>query len=159
MENLGHFWVEINSPSPDGVGQDAENQREGDRIVVKSEWITKIGPERLFRLASPEMQFYLSGRASPEHLRFHDFIWTAERRLPELGIHPSAWTEACTQMGEDCATIAVLILDARHSHPDTPIISAGGYLRGMTRARQQGQLNLVGSLIGLSERRLQEHAM
>lgn len=146
------------SPPPDGVGKNAEKQRDGEGGFVNSEFIAKIGPERLFHLASPDMQLYLSGRASPDRLRFHDFIWTAERRLPELGIHPSAWREACAQMGPDRATIAMLILDARRSHPDTPIFSAGGYLRGMIRAFQQGHLNLTGSLIGLTERQRQEPA-
>ena len=40
----------------------------------------------------------------------------------------------------------------------TQIISPGGYLRGMTRAFQQGQLNLMGSLIGLTERKRQDQA-
>lgn len=39
------------------------------------------------------------------------------------------------------------------------IISPGGYLRGMTRAFQQGQLNLMGSPIGLSERKRQDQAL
>ena len=146
------------NPSPNGDGKNAEKQRDGEGSAVNSEFVAKLGPERLFRLASPEMQLYLSGRASPDRLRFHDFIWTAERRLPELGIHPSAWREACAQMGPDRATIAMLILDARRSNADTPIFSAGGYLRGMTRAWQAGQLNLMGGLIGLSERQQQEHA-
>lgn len=145
-------------PPPDGGGKNAEKQRDGEGSAVNSEFVAKLGPARLFCLASPEMQLYLSGRASPERLRFHDFIWTAERRLPELGIHPSAWREACDQMGPDRATISVLILDARRCHADTPIFSAGGYLRGMIRAWQAGQLNLMGSLIGLSERQRQERA-
>jgi replication initiation protein RepC len=36
------------------------------------------------------------------------------------------------------------------------LVATGGYLRGMTRAFQQGQLNLMGSLIGLSERKRQD---
>jgi hypothetical protein len=39
------------------------------------------------------------------------------------------------------------------------IINPGGYLRGMTRAFQQGQLTLIGSLIGLSERNRQDQAL
>ncbi len=105
------------------------------------------------------MQFYLSGRADPERLRFHDFIWTAEWRVLDLGIHHSAWSDACTAMGEDGATVAMLILDARKDDPVAPIISPGGYLRGMTRAWLQGHLNLMGSLIGLSERRRREQML
>ena len=138
---------------------DAEYGRKGGPNAARSEWLTKLGPERLFRLASPEMQFYLSGRADPERLRFHDFIWTAERRVLELSIHPSAWSDACTAMGEDGATVAMLILDARRDDPVAPIISPGGYLRGMTRAWLQGHLNMMGSLIGLSERRRREEAL
>ena len=138
--------------------QDAEDGCKGGPNAARSEWLTKVGPERLFRLASPEMQFYLSGRADPERLRFHDFVWTAERRVLELGIHPSAWSDACTAMGVDGATVAMLILDARRHDPVAPIISPGGYLRGMTRAWLQGHLNMMGSLIGLSERRRREEA-
>ena len=39
------------------------------------------------------------------------------------------------------------------------MVATGGYLRGMTRAFQQGQLNLMGSLIGLSERRRTEQVL
>lgn len=137
---------------------DAEDGRETGTNNARGEWLIKLGPDRLFRLASPEMQFYLSGRADPERLRFHDLIWTAERRVLDLGIHLSAWSDACTAMGEERATLAVLVLDARRTDPQAPIFSAGGYLRGMTRAWQQGRLNLMGSLIGLSERRRREQA-
>ncbi|MBM3604796.1 replication initiation protein RepC [Paracoccus acridae] len=139
--------------------QDAEDGCKGGPNAARSEWLTKVGPERLFRLASPEMQFYLSGRADPERLRFHDFVWTAERRVLELGIHPSAWSDAFKAMGVDGATVAMLILDARRDDPVAPIISPGGYLRGMTRAWLQGHLNMMGSLIGLSERRRREEAL
>ncbi len=135
-----------------------EDRRKDGTNAAKGEWLTKLGPERLFRLASAEMQFYLTGRADPEHLRFHDFIWTAERRALDLGIHPSAWSDASTAMGEEGATVAMLILDARRDDPVAPIISPGGYLRGMTRAWLQGHLNMMGSLIGLSERRRREEA-
>lgn len=144
--------------APYGAEKSREKKCEGGSGPVKSEWIAKLGPERLFNLASPEMQLYLSGRGTPERLRFHDFIWSVERRLPELGIHPSAWAEACTRMGDDCAAIAVLILDARRAYSIISVIKPGGYLRGMTRAFQQGQLNLMGSLIGLSERKRQDQA-
>jgi hypothetical protein len=39
------------------------------------------------------------------------------------------------------------------------MVATGGYLRGMTRAFQQGQLNLMGSLIGLSERKRQDQVL
>ena len=39
------------------------------------------------------------------------------------------------------------------------MVATEGYLRGMTPAFQQGQLNLMGSLIGLSERKRQDQAL
>ena len=146
------------SGSPQTANPDAGNRLDTRPIVSGSEWLVRLGPERLFWLASPEMQFYLSGRADPQCLRWHDVIWTVERRVLDLSIHPSAWSGACAAMGPDCAALAMLILDARRTDPVTPIISPGGYLRGMTRAWLQGHLNLMGSLIGLSERRRREEA-
>lgn len=103
------------------------------------------------------MQLYLSGRAEPEYLRFHDFVWAAERRVPELGISPDAWNAAREVMGEDSAMLSVLILDARKSEPGSAIFKPGGYLRGMTERYRRGELHLVRSLIGLSERQRSGH--
>ena len=50
------------------------------------------------------------------------------------------------------------VIDIKYLCSKNPIISPGGYLRGMTRAFQQSQLNLMESLIGLSERRRTEQA-
>ena len=162
-EDLSVFCKAVGDPqsvsrstASDGAGHEAESPRGKAAGKDGTEWLAKLGPERLFRLASPEMQFYLSARAEPERLRLHDILWTVERRLPELDIHPSAWAEACAKMGVERATVAMLILDARRTDPRAPVFSAGGYLRGMTRAWQLGQLNLMGSLIGLSERRRRE---
>ena len=138
---------------PDGGPNCRENKDEAASGAFKSEFIARLGPQRLFGLASPEMQLYLSGRAEPEYLRFHDFVWAAERRVPELGISPDAWNAAREVMGEDSAMLSVLILDARKSEPGSAIFKPGGYLRGMTERYRRGELHLVRSLIGLSERR------
>mgnify|MGYP000885066693 CR=1 FL=1 len=133
-----------------------DGEAEKRQSLLHSEFLVKLTPERLFQLASPDMQLYLSGRAAPEQLRFHDFIWTAERRLPELGIDRGAWDDACDEMGPERAMMAVLILDARRAQPDTPIISPIAYFNGMRRAHRQDRLNLIQSLIGLSERHKME---
>ena len=138
---------------PDGGPNCGEKDDAGAAGAFNSEFIAKLGPARLFDLASPDMQLYLRGRADPAHLRFHDFVWAAERRVPELGISPDAWNAAQEVMGEDCAMLSVLILDARKSDPGTTIFRPGGYLRGMTERFRRGELHLVRSLIGLSERR------
>ena len=53
--------------------------------------------------------------------------------------------------------ICALITDARCSDPRARVLSPGGYMRGMVRACERGELNLVQSLIGLSERRRVEN--
>lgn len=142
---------------PDG-GPNCREKNDGAACgALKSEFIARLGPQRLFDLASPDMQLYLSGRAEPEYLRFHDFIWAAERRVPELGISPDAWNTACEVMGEDSAMLSILILDARKSEPGHVIFKPGGYLRAMTERYRRGELYLIRSLIGLSERQRAGH--
>lgn len=138
-------------PTDDGPNC-RENDDKAASSALKSEFIARLGPQRLFDLASPEMQLYLSGRAEPEYLRFHDFVWAAERRVPELGISPDAWSTAREVMGEDSAMLSVLILDARKSEPGHVIFKPRGYLRAMTERYRRGELYLIRSLIGLSER-------
>lgn len=137
--------------------EEAENEGNANPLtesMLDNEFVEKLGSERLFSLASEEMQFYLSARADPSELMFQDFIWTAQTRLQELGIDFPVWEEACSKMGVVRATISVLILDARSSQPNTTIIKAGAYLRGMTRAYLRNELNLIGSLIGLNEKQV-----
>jgi replication initiation protein RepC len=82
-----------------------------------------------------------------------DFTLAAIRRLPELGVNPSAWEEAAEAMGDEAATLAVLVIDANRDHPTAPVRKPGGLLRAMARRQRAGELNLLGSLIGLMERK------
>ena len=81
-----------------------------------------------------------------------DFILASIDRLPELGINRSAYDAALAQMGDMATALAILIIDRNRFHPDTPIQNPGGVLRAMTARHKAGTLNLVGSLIGLTER-------
>ncbi len=70
-----------------------------------------------------------------------------------VSISGAAWREASETMGDFRAALCVLVTDANRDHPATPIRKPGGNLRALTRRHQAGELNLVGSLIGLAERR------
>lgn len=139
--------------TPSGVSRKEKEKCDAEIEAHKSEFLQKLTPLRLYHLASPEMQMYLQARQDQlNRLTAHDFAHVAQSRLYELGIHPSAWVSAVKAMGEDVATMCVLILDANRDRPGLAVQNPGGYLRGMTRAAQSGKLNIIGSLIGLSER-------
>lgn len=123
-------------------------------LLCKSEMLEKLGPDRLYQLASEDMQMHLDVRRYQNgDLTFHDFLVAAQNRLPELGVNRSAWDDAVVSMGEDSAMMCVLILDANRDRPEAPVANPGGYLRALTRRAATGDLNLIGSLIGLSERK------
>ena len=86
----------------------------------------------------------------------HDIDCAVRAILPELGINISAWADACRIMGRDVAAMCVIITDANRDHPKIRVRNPGGYLRGMTSAFRAGNLNIMGSLIALSERRASE---
>ena len=71
-------------------------------------------------------------------------------------LRPLLWEEGAQVMSEEELMLCALITDARRSDSETPVISPGGYMRGMVEACLLGNLNLAGSLIGLNERRLAE---
>jgi replication initiation protein RepC len=144
---------------PTGRALCVEKNDEDGRTAHKSEFLEKLSPARVYHLCSPNMQMYLDARLEGRSIRalhFHDFVAAACIRLPELGISQSAWNAAVDAMGQDSATMCVIITDANTQNPNVPVLNPGGYLRGMTRAQQQGKLNIVGGLIGLTERRKQE---
>jgi replication initiation protein RepC len=115
--------------------------------------LERLTPRALRSIASEELRLYLDAEAQGREPRMRDFTLAAIRRLPELGVNPSAWEEAAEAMGDEAATLAVLIIDANRDHPTAPVRKPGGLLRAMTRRQRAGELNLLGSLIGLMERR------
>ncbi len=117
-------------------------------------FVSRLGPRRLYELAGADMRLCLdmAGRP-PERLRELDFVTAAIHLLPALGISGPAWRDAVDSMGDLRAAICVLITDANRDHPVTPVRRPGGHLRALTQRHRSGQLNIVGSLIGLAERR------
>ncbi len=117
-------------------------------------FVARLGPRRLYELAADDMRFCLDmAGQSPERLGPLDFVTAAIHLLPQLGISGAAWADAAETMGDFRAALCVLITDANRNHPVTPIRRPGGHLRALTQRHRTGQLNLVGSLIGLAERR------
>ena len=144
-------------PSEDGPPSGApscseQKGRAGDR-GHKPEFLESFAPRQIYAAATENMRLYLEAvkgdRPLPNQL---DFIRAAELMLPELGIHPAAWQEACDVLGDLAAALAVVVIDAGQYRPVRPIHSPGGTLRAFVRRARVGQLNLTGSLIGIIER-------
>lgn len=143
--------INLNTELPNGSKNCKEKKKYGAASVQdKQKLIKYLTPDKLFDIASPDMQLYLEAeRDIHGDLSFYAFELAAQRRLPELGISPSAWLEASNTMGAHLATLCILTLDANHARSDLAVRNPGGYLRGMTRAHQAGKLNITGSLLGL----------
>lgn len=143
----------VSEPQPTGRVHCIEGQGGAESPAHKSKFIQNLGSDRLYGLCSEEMKIWLDiERQKRSRLDFHAFVIAAQKRLPELGIHPSAWEEAVDLLGEDAAMLCVLITDAKVADPEVTVLSPGAYLRGMVRAQRTGSLNIMGSLIGLNER-------
>lgn len=122
-----------------------------------SDYIARLGPTRLYQLAGEGFRMYLDARTTPGRLTFHDFVCAAQNVMRDRGINRSVWTDALRVMSEDDAMICTLITDARCSDPRAHVWNPGGFMRGMVRKAQRGELHLIGSLIGLSELRRADH--
>lgn len=139
---------------PNGPEDCLENKGEGGDVTSKAEIARLLKPERLFRLASEEMQDAITtcrGTAS----RLHDIhmMDAAAMRICPLGINHDAWAKAIDAIGLDGATLCVFLIDANRDHPTSPIRNPGGALRAMTKRFNAGNLNIVGSLLGLARRK------
>lgn len=117
-------------------------------------FVARLGPRRLYELAGEDFRLGLEMAGKPPgRLTPLDFVAAAIHLLPPLGISGAAWRDAAETMGDFRAALCVLVTDANRDHPLTPIRRPGGHLRALTQRHRAGQLNLVGSLIGLAERR------
>ena len=151
LNSEAHFNLGACAKRP--ASQGLENESDASSSVHSNKFIDRLSPQRLFFLSSEEMQFYITyyqgGRAAPSVM---DFIQASIDRLAELGINRSAYSAAREQMGDMTTAFCILVIDRNRFHPETPIQNPGGVLRAMTKRHAAGVLNIVGSLIGLSER-------
>lgn len=85
---------------------------------------------------------------------WRDFVAVARVVRPMLGISPSAWEDALTEMGEIPA--AIVIAGILQKGP--AITSAGGYLRELTRKAAAGEFSLGPMLMALLSARKREDA-
>lgn len=130
-----------------------ENKHGGAKVENNNEFLEKLTPQRMFALSSQEMQLYISYHQGKRHMpSMVDFVLASIDRLAELGINKSAYNAAIEQMGDVATALCIMIIDRNRFHPETPIKNPGGVLRAMTQRHSAGKLNLVGSLIGLTER-------
>ena len=110
-------------------------------------------PEGAFPLgmildACPDVIDYSRGGISS----WRDFLATVSVIRPMLGISPSAWEEAETALGPLQAAVVVAAILQRGS----AIVSAGGYLRDLTRKAEAGEFSLGPMLMALIGSRKRE---
>ena len=112
-------------------------------------------PERLLRLASPELRLHALREQDMGSDNDTALLAAAEMRRPEIGVSRDCWREARERMGQAGATLALLLVDANRDHPTKPVRNPGAVLRSMARMFSEGRYNVVGGLIGLERRRRQ----
>ncbi len=98
--------------------------------------------ERVLASASREFVDALPYGTAP--LTEDDVIAQAVDLLPDLGITPSAWAEACQIIGAWPAAVCVVLADQR-ARAGT-IRNPGGYIRAMARRALSGELRLSASV-------------
>lgn len=146
--------TELICSEPIGPEDCLENKCGAESAERNTQFITQLTPERIFKLASSDMQAYiLACQGEIPTLRELHIIDATTRIIHPLGINHDAWIKAVNLMGDVGAALCVLLIDANRSHPTTPVRNPGGALRAMTARHKTGKLNLVGSLIGLARRR------
>ncbi|MAE50921.1 MAG: hypothetical protein CMH27_03845 [Micavibrio sp.] len=124
-----------------------EQEAESNKIA---ETISKITWKQVLNACSDRFKERIPLHERP--LSWQDLTDAAHGLLPTLGIHKSAWWEACSTLGRTGATICIMIIDQKMQDSSNPIRSPGGYLREMTVRAQKGELNLQGSIFGLLKR-------
>lgn len=145
---------------PDGPPHCVENKCVADSEAHNPEKIPKINNSLFYELASPELRMHIdiagggSENPNPTWYDIETGTWT---RLSEIGTNISAWQDAITRLKPLGAMVAVLIADARLSDPKRPpVVNPGAYFRGMLKADEKGDLNLLSSFMGLLARRAKE---
>ncbi|WP_271951182.1 helix-turn-helix domain-containing protein [Ruegeria faecimaris] len=126
----------------------------------KAQKLPRVNNRVLYELASTELRMHIDiagggeQNSCPSLYAIETGVWS---RLSEIGTNVSAWLTAIDRLTIMGAILAGVITDARLSDPKLPpVVNPGGYLRGMVKADERGELNLISSFIGLLARRARE---
>lgn len=133
------------------LSADTENQEKRDMYQD----LSSITWKQVLNACSDRFKEHIPIHERP--LAWNDLVEAAHAMLPALGIHKTAWWDACQVLGQYGATICVMIIDQKAQDPENRIRNPGGYLREMTARAQKGELNLQGSVFGLLKRGEKNH--
>ena len=143
--------IQNSNPNNLVVFESPYEETEVARVEPKPE--TTKSPQQAFPLgmvldACPDIADYAKGGIG----NWRDFLAVAAVVRSILGISPSAWSEAQTQMGEIPAAIVVAAILQKA----TAVTSAGGYLRELTRKAAAGEFTIGPMLMALISARKRE---
>jgi len=86
----------------------------------------------------------------PDKPNWRDMAELAYELCHKMGISPSAWVNARRILGPEATSLSIILIFCRWQ---TGIVyKPGGYLRGMVRKSQTGDLHLMPSIFGLMDR-------
>ncbi len=118
-----------------------------NRDLIAAAGVDHIRITHLISAASDRFALYLS-RERPADT-WDAIISAADALRPHLGIHNSAWIEACGVLGRGGAAICLLITDHNAQRHTNRVERPGGYFRAMIKKARAGELRLHGSIFGI----------
>ncbi|WP_282170926.1 helix-turn-helix domain-containing protein [Ruegeria atlantica] len=145
---------------PDGPAHCLESNHPTNTISHKAQKLPRVNNRILYDLASPELRMHIDSAGDGEQ-NPNPTLYAIETgvcsRLSEIGTNVSGWHAAIDRLTIMGAILAGVITDARLSDQKLPpVVNPGGYLRGMVKADERGELNLISSFMGLLARRARE---
>lgn len=146
------------NPDQEPAGEDErEDCLEESELEKRHAMAVKIGQafsaEDLMKIASDEMRDYLEVHAA-YGLTPYTFSQAARHLWRDWQFSMSALDEAQSALGEFGAALAVLIITANRVHPTKPVLNPSALMQTFAKLARQGDLNLLGSLIGLYRRKV-----
>lgn len=144
----------LTNDAPNGTSNCLEDKSKDEIEARNTKFADWFSVSKLYRICGEEMRFTLDGRTleTNRSLTEHDFVIAAWDRAAQLGISQHAMAQARDALGEYGLALCVIMTDAAASREINPVRSPGGYMRALIKAHRNGTLNIVGSLIGISER-------
>jgi len=145
--------VQVRAQSKESVEKPGADSETSEEESIKKA-LSSITWKQVMNAASDRFREHIPLHMRP--LEWQDLVEAASALLPELGIHRSAWREACQVLGRSGAAICVMIIDQKAQSPGQAIRNPGGYLREMVARAKRGELNLHRSVFGLLRRSEQD---
>lgn len=129
---------------PDTIKHHENSVLDKNKTLEKrcSTGIERIRPKMVASAANPSFKQWI---LTPDNPSWSEIIFAGQQTAKSLNLTDTDWKYAASRIGPHAASVAIMVMACKESQ----VSNIGGYLKGMLKKANTGQLHLHKSILGI----------